>query len=210
MKKTFIAIVLFFVLMPGFAQNSNGWQYEFGVGIYSLYDRSSSGTRTVNGIKYDRRHSEIIDSSTEKSYNGISYTTNPTVLPPVFFAGGYVSADLPLGFFLDVYANYAWNTLNGGPATMNERELILHVMPEVRFYYDKTDKRAIYASVAAGVRARHYAEVLGGDKISCNDFGFSWQVSPLGMSFGKHWYFSWDLGWGRAFSALKANCGYKF
>lgn len=182
------------------AQNTGCWRLEGGLGFYSVFDRGNSNVR----------HSEIVESYDVKSYDGIVYENESVILPTLFVAGGYVFPEAPVGLFLDLYANYAWNNLKGGPAVLHEKELILHLLPELRLYYVRRHGFDLYASLAAGARMRNYSEVYQGDRIDSTGFDFSWQVSPLGASYGEHWYFTWEMGWGRAFSAVKVNCGFRF
>ena len=205
-----MTVISAFSTVSSFAQPAGNWQFEGGLGIYSAYDRGYVGTLDYRGDSYNIRHSEIVDISDDKTYNDISYENNPVVLPTLFLAGGFVFENAPVGLFLDVYSNYAWNRLNGGPSMLYERELIVHVMPELRLYYKKREDKSVYASLAIGMRLRHYAETYADDRITSGDVNFTYQISPVGVSYGRHWYFSWDIGYGRAYSAMKLNCGYRF
>ena len=195
MKKLYLIIVLAFA---GVSASAQQWQYSFGVS-YGAYDRAGLG-----------RYSEIIDVQRSTSVNNSHYVSRPTVLPTFSLETGYVMKDVPIGFFLGAFWNYAWNNLNGGPSLLSEKEHILHILPEVRFYYYKGQDILLYSTMAGGLRYRRYSETFEGDTITNSSCEFSYQFSPFGLSYGEKWTFHCDIGYGTAWAILKLGFGYTF
>ena len=206
--KYLCGIVCFLFSVASFGQGrGEGWQIDGGIALYSFSDRTD--LIEIGGSKI--RKSEIVDiQESERIIRVPVHQTSTVVTPPLFVAAGYVFQNSPVGVFLDIYANYAWNNLDGGPSMLYEKELILHFLPEVRLYYMRDYNWGMYASLAAGVRARRYSETYRSDKISSGDLLFSYQLSPIGVLFGRKWQFSFNLGLGRAYSVFIINCGYSF
>ena len=171
--------------LPAFGQfkdrKAGGWELEAGTAV----------------SVYDSYYSEI-------GGNG------GTSLPTLSIRSGYKFPGTFVGVFLSVYGRYAGRDLTGGPSLLREREAILHVLPEVRFYYlDDPDFR-LYATVGAGVRYRQFAETLEGDTITNHEFRFSYEISPFGVSVGDGWSFSVDVGYGIPWTIAKIGVGYRF
>lgn len=172
-------------VLPAFGQfkawMAGGWELEVGMA----------------GSVYDSYYSEI-DSEGQTS------------LPTLSIRSGYKFPGTFVGVFLDVFGHYAGRDLTGGPSLLREREAILHVLPEIRFYYlDEPDCR-LYATVGAGVRYRQFAETFEGDTIANRDFRFSYEISPFGVSFNDSWFFSLEVGYGTPWTIAKVGCGYRF
>lgn len=197
MRKIVLSFFAVLVFVSAFAQE-RGWEYQLGVTL-GAYDRAGF-----------TRCSEIIDVQSSSSVNGVQHSANPIVLPTFSFETGYNMADVHLGFFLGVYWNYAWDEKNGGPSPLVEKEHILHIMPQLRFYYLFEPKIRLYATMGAGLRYRQFSETFEGDKISNSGSSISYQVSPFGMAFGDRWAVSCDLGYGTAWSIMKIAARYSF
>ena len=118
---TLLAAVLFASAIPSFAQ-SGGW--EFDVGLSSgLLDRSYIWGSEIKprGNAAETRNSRTVRHS------------DPVLLPTFSLRGGYRFPGTYMGLFLNVFGNYAWNDLSGGPSLLQEKEIILHAIPEIRF-----------------------------------------------------------------------------
>lgn len=197
MRKTVLSLFAALVCVSVFAQE-RGWEYQLGVSL-GAYDRGGF-----------TRCSEIVDMKTYGSVNGVQHSANPIVLPTFSFETGYYLADIRLGFFMGVYWSYAWEEKNGGPSPLVEKEYILHMVPQLRFYYLFEPKIRLYATMGAGLRYRHFSETFENDKISNSGSSLSYQVSPIGMSFGNRWAVSCDIGYGTAWSIMKIAARYSF
>lgn len=196
MKKILLFIVLAFI---GVSATAQVWQYNIGAS-YGAYDRSG-----VSGC------SEIVDVQTKSNINGSHYESSPVILPTFSLEAGCIMNEAPVGFFLGAFWNYAWNNLNGGPSLLTEKEHILHILPEVRFYYFRGNDLLLYSIMAGGLRYRQFSEVFEGDRIANSSFDFSYQFSPFGMSYsiGK-WNLNCEIGYGTAWAIMKLGFGYTF
>ena len=194
MRRLGISLVLAFVCVSLFAQEKS---FSIGATI-GLYDRYSFG------------HSEIIDMSERSSYNEITYSSSPNVLPTICAEAGYVFPGNHIGAVLGAYWSYAWNNLTGGPSLMQEKENIIHVVPQIRFYYLYSGSTRMYATLGLGVRYRQFSETFEGDTIRSSHFSASYVVSPFGMSFGEKWTISCSMGHGTPWSLLILTAGYRF
>lgn len=198
MKKIVLFIAIALAGCQTFAQ-SGGWLCEAALS-FGFYDRSGLG-----------RSSEIVDVSSASATNeGLRSEYRPTVLPTFLFTCGYKIPGSFVGLFLDTAWSYAFNNLEGGPSLLSENEHILHVMPELRLYYSDNGRTRLYATLGAGARYRRFSETYEGSTLSNSDVGFTYQLSPFGMSFGEKWYFSCDFGMGYAWSFFRIGAGYKF
>lgn len=198
-RKLLSVILALAAALPCLAQ-AEGWQFEGAVSL-SAYDRYGFGV-----------NSEIVDRSAYSYSGGMLYDmqSTPIILPTFSVTGGYKFPGTFIGAYMNVFWNYARNSLHGGPAVLRERESILHLLPELRFYYLDRPKVRLYASLAGGLRYRMYAETLEGDTVFGNDFRFSYHICPFGVAVGSRLYFSVDLGYGPAWTATKLGVGYKF
>ena len=195
MKKTVVTLFLALLCAGLYAQEYN---INLGASI-GVYDRYTFG------------HSEIIDMHESSTYNDeITYTSNPNVLPTICLETGYVFPGNHIGAFLGTYWSYAWNYLHGGPSLMIEKEHVIHIVPQIRFYYLFRDDMRMYATLGAGVRYRQFAETFEGDTIRAGHTSFSYILSPFGMSFGGRWTVSCDVGHGTPWSVLNITAGYRF
>lgn len=132
------------------------------------------------------------------------------VLPTICFSAGRAIDNMPFSVRMNVFLNAAFNTLDGGPAPLKERETILHLMPEFRVYYHKGAVVNLYGSVSAGLRIRSFKETLSGDSVSTTDYRFSWQVSPFGMEIGRNVYANMQFGYGWTAGLFALGVGYRF
>ena len=195
----FVAAALAAAGLPAFAQ-TGGWSWEAGVSP-GLMDRHY-GFSEIRDRQYSATYTK--DSHT------VSYQSHPMVLPTLSLQGGYVIPDTSLGVFLGVYGSYASNDLYGGPSPLQEREIILHVLPELRFYYLNDPGFKLYGTLGTGVRYRQYSETFEGDTVGKRDFRLSYEVSPVGLSVGERWFVSLDFGWGFPWAICKFSGGCRF
>lgn len=194
MRKVTLIILLALACTQLLAQEKN-----FNVGFaMGFFDR------------YEWGHSEIINVHKSLTYNDIPYVSNPHVLPTITAEGGYIFPGNHVGAFVGAYWSYAWNILNGGPSPLREDESIVHILPQVRLYYLYSSNVRLYAILGAGIRLRTFSETFEGDTIRTYHAGFSYVISPFGMSFGDRWTFSCDFGLGRAWSLFNMTAGYRF
>jgi hypothetical protein len=193
MKKIVLSlIVLLGTLTAASAQN---WSVEVGL-AYPALDRLSDGD--VSGRIYS--NAEITFSR-----------PHAVILPTLSVSAGHQIDNTPLCVRMNVFFNAAFNTLNGGPATLKERETIWHFMPELRVYYRKGETVNLYGSVSAGVRTRTFKETIYGDTVGKTDCRFSWQVSPFGMEIGGGmFYANMNIGYGWTSGLLAMGLGYRF
>ena len=197
MKKYILSIiVLLGTLTVASAQN---WNIEASLS-YPFLDRA--GYTDASG--HINKQAEI--TSFEDSKTG----RNAVILPTLSVSIGRYIENLPLSVRMNLYVNSAFNTLYGGPAPLSERETILHLMPELRVYYHRTENIGLYASVSAGLRTRIFRETLEGDTVGKTDFRFSWQVSPFGIEMGKRTYFNMTFGYGWSMGFIGMGVGYRF
>lgn len=203
-----LALSAILLALPAKAQNKGEWEISAGMSI-SEYDRFP--------LLYPSNNAEILygDHSTKTTWaegEKLShYMSNPIVLPTLSLTVGYRFPDSILGVYMSGFCSHAWNRLRGGPAALIERETILHIMPQMRFYYVDDPSIKLFGSVGVGARYRFYAEILEGDKITKGDTQFSFEVSPIGISTGKdHWQYSASLGYGKAWAGILLGVGYRF
>jgi hypothetical protein len=196
MKKMILILAMAFV---GASASAQVWQCNIGI-TYGAFDRSGLGGS-----------SEIIDVQRQSTVNGSHYESSPTILPTFSLEAGCIMDKAPVGFFMGVFWNYAWNNLNGGPSLLTEKENIFHFLPEVRFYYYTGEKVQLYSIMAAGLRYRRFSETFEGDRIANGNFGFSYQFVPFGMSCSiNRWNINCEIGHGMAWSLMKLGVGYTF
>ncbi len=184
--------------IPSLAQ-PGGWEFDVGLSSGFL-DRSYIWGA---GLKPKANSVESRNSRTVRH-------SNPVFLPTFSLRGGYRFPGTYMGLFFNVFGNYAWNDLYGGPSLLQEKEIILHAVPEIRFYYNDDPDFRLYGSLGAGVRYRQFAETFEGDTIPEHDFQLSYFVSPFGFSRGEKWTFSFEVGIGAPWSILKIGAGYRF
>ena len=131
-------------------------------------------------------------------------------LPSLQVMAGYNLPKYRLGFFLSAYFNYAYNNLEGGPSLLQEKESILHLLPEVRVYYSWEPKMRMYAALGYGVRFRHYDEIFNGTTEGYNSINGTFTLVPFGISIGEKAAFSVDVGLGRTCAPLAMRFAYLF
>lgn len=196
MKKMFLIIALAFAGVTVAAQT---WQYSIGASL-GAYDRAGMGGS-----------SEIVDVHRQSEVNGSHYESKPTILPTFSMEAGCIMNEAPVGFFLGAFWNYAWNNLNGGPSLLTEKEHIIHILPEVRFYYLRSNDIMLYSIMAGGLRYRRFSETFEGDTITNSNFGFSYQFSPFGLCYTiNKWNMHCEIGYGTAWAIMKLGFGYTF
>lgn len=93
---------------------------------------------------------------------------------------------------------------------LQERELIVHILPQIRFYYLKKDDVRLYGAVGIGGRYRKFTEDYENDPISNRDLKLTFQIIPFGMDVGNQWFFNMDIGDGLAWSYARIGMGYRF
>ena len=186
-----------------FAQSpKGGWEVETGFVFYNVYDRTS---------RWDA--AEISDRSSNSSGSSdgsTEYKSSPVILPSLQVMAGYNLPKYRLGFFLSAYFNYAYNNLEGGPSLLQEKESILHLLPEVRVYYSWEPKMRMYAALGYGVRFRHYDETFNGTTEGYNSINGTFTLVPFGISIGEKAAFSVDVGLGRTCAPLAMRFAYLF
>ena len=199
-----IALSLLMFCGAASAQEKGRWQVELGAGFYGLDHFGLGGIFS----------SEIVMSQSSLRVGGDNYEMSikyaPAVYPTLMLIAGYDIPETMIGVFLGTYWNYAVNYNNGGPSIFTERENIFHFIPEVRFYYYKTDTRRFYASVGAGMRYRHFTETFNGSTVGNSDVRFSFEICPLGASFGRNWIASVNIGQGSPWMLVGVSTGYRF
>lgn len=200
------AAVLLGAASLSFAQervSKGDWEIQAGIS-YCALDRIPYINAEISGAR------ESYSYSTGSGYSESVSDEGGTVFPTISLTGGYSFPDSRLGVFMNVYVNYAYNTLTGGPAPLYERESIWHFAPELRFYYLKKEDLRMYASVGPSIRWRHFSETLEGDTLHEHDVSVTAQIAPFSVSFGDKWIFSFDVGSGGVWSLIKINAGYRF
>ena len=206
-----LVLVAFAVILSVFRAvgQEAGWDIEAGFS-YSLYARSYD-VRPDGSI---RRNANIIGSDSESTYTvgdrTVSYTKNPVILPTLAISAGRHLEDLPLNIRLGLYINHAYNTLDGGPAPLTERETIVNLIPALRCYYVEKPSYRIFANIEAGLSTSIYSETLNGDTVGGAQCAFAWQISPVGMEIGRKWYFNFAFGLGSVWDYAIFNLGYRF
>lgn len=183
---TFLLLALF--LVPTHAQEApKRIEWEFRVGVnHCALDR------------YNYMNAEICPNNGNNSGH---------ILPTFSASAGLILPNIQLGFFMNVYYSYAFNTLTGGPSPLYEKEGIWNFAPEVRVYYSIMEKWRFYASAGPSFRYRHYWETYNEDTQHDRVFNVTWHFSPIGVSFGKNWFVSMDFGF---WYVAKVNFGYRF
>lgn len=207
----YLAFAALAIILSSFyaAGQEAGW--DIGVGIsYSSYSRSYV-TDPGRGF---RKNADILWGESESTYTvdgrTVSYARNTVVLPTLAITAGRHLKDLPLNIRLGLYINHAYNTLNGGPAPLSERETIVALMPALRCYYVEKPSYRLFANIEAGLSTSIYSESLNGDTTGSAQCAFAWQISPIGMEIGRKWYFSFAFGIGRVWDFALFNLGYRF
>lgn len=194
MKK---AVLLFLLLVSTLSLRAQGsWEVEA--------DLSFSPRRQafiMSEVTFFRQGFHFVESS----------DVYKTVALPVFsVVGGYKFDNDPVGLYLGLYTDYAYSNLYGGPSPLYQRELILDVLPQIRLYYLTRPNLRLYASLGAGLCIRSYSEVYEGDRIKGGAIGFSYLISPLGFSYGEHFYFNLHLSYAPFCTILQLGGGYRF
>lgn len=208
MKKHILlaATLLLSVTWPSFSQevSPEKGEWEINVGVcYGIADRLPFRNAELSNNRY--RYSYTVDDHTVSVYY-----SGATLLPAFSLSAGYVFPNHECGVFLNVFLNYAYETLNGGPSPLYEKEAIWHIIPEFRMYYKTWPKVRLYGSVGTGLRLRHYSETFRDDTLHDFKCGFTGFFSPIAVSVGEKCFFSFELGGGLAWSILKFNVGYRF
>lgn len=211
--KRFVLTVITLVLasLSLFAQKEGAWIVEASL-TNPLYDRYVFPNPFT---KQYQRNAEILASGNKTAvytYDGktMEYKSNAKVLPTFTLSIGRRISGAPVSVHFGIGISHAYNTLNGGPAPLYEQETIWHFLPEARFYYTENGKFSLYGAVAAGLRAKFYSETLEGDSITAADYRFSYQIVPIGISFGEQWRLNLAFGLGREWAPVAVSAGYCF
>ena len=209
-RKTGLILILLSIAFICKAQQTGGWEIEVGIS-YGMFDRYLPQNKDL----LTRNDSEIISRGRNTTYyvkddHPSHYKYFPKISPTLSVTAGYVFPELPIGVFLDTYFNYAYTNLYGGPSLLQEKELIIHVLPSFRYYYFRSHFKRMYASAAAGFRYRTYCEIFEGDRIPSHSFMESFLISPWAVSYGEHWTVSTQFGIGRPWAGFRICAGYKF
>lgn len=171
------------------------WEMEAGMCVINTYDHKSS---TLSALKGNPVVKEI---DTEND----GFTT-----PTFLFGAGYVFSNKDIAVFFSTFSNYSQRTLNGGPYPLDEREFIVHLMPEFRYYYLSEQTLRVYLSIGVGARYRRFNEVFRGDTAGYGSFIPTFQFSPVCVSMGTKFSFIIDVGFGRPYLPLAFKLSYRF
>lgn len=204
MKKILLALFLLAglgVTVGSYAQDApaGGWEFGAGLVFYNVYDSSHGWGAT-----------EITSGGSTGSYDDADYESSPVRFPSLHLTFGYNFPKYHLGLFMSAYYTFAYNNLEGGPSLLQERESILHVLPEVRVYYSFEKRVRMYAAVGYGLRYRRYDESFQGTDAGYNAFGGTFTIIPFGISVGEKAGFSLDVGVGRTSAPLAMRFTYLF
>jgi len=206
MKKLFVAaLALLSYVSVASAQDTAQWKWDVEAGLsFSYLDRSGA---LFNGSNYKNR-AEILVARSESPEEAVGHST--VILPTFFVSGGMQIKDTPVYVRLGFYVNHAYNTLYGGPSILEEKETIFHFLPEMRVYYYRGAIFRPYASLGLGLRTRLYWETLRGSTVGNSDFDLTWQITPIGMEFGRKCYATLSYGFGLVNCPCLVGVGYKF
>lgn len=133
-------------------------------------------------------------------------------LPVLNVEAGYNIPDGDIGVFLGAYCNYAQKNLKGAPEVLKEKELIVNIVPMVRYYFRTEKERSAryFTTLGVGARLRNYSETLEGDTISRLHKSFSFVVSPVGVyRCDEKYYYSLECGFGSSWTGFKLCLGFK-
>jgi len=196
MKKQLVITLAALLFGAGVAFGQNGG-LEFGIGLGpSFYDHTYGKSE--------------IGLSAETNDGGFHAKYEPNRLPTFFGYVGYNLNETPLGIFVNVGWNHAWNNMDGGPSLLKETEDIYHVVPAARAYYYRKNKIALFASIGLDIRYRRFAEAYRGTTCTNHDLDFHYQIAPFNISIGKHWFVTFEFGFGSLWSAAAFSTGFRF
>lgn len=201
MNRTVLASVVLLLLAatPLCAQEESKrgeWEIQMGL-CYGLLDRIPYRNAEIGLIQERVNYS----SGASFSYNG------GHLIPTVSLSGGYVFRDPKIGVFMNVFFNYDFNTLTGGPYPLYEKECIWNFAPELRVYYSIRTKWRFYMSVGPSLRYRHFWETYKGDTLHERAFNITGHFAPICVAFGEKWFVSLDVG---TWYLAKIDLGYRF
>ena len=106
-------------------------------------------------------------------------------------------------FSVGGYLSTAWNKVydyKGDPAGF-DMGVTLHIAPTVRFKYINTDAFSMYIGLSAGIMLGYKDEMLAFP---------SFQIVPLGFTFGRKVFGFVELGGGFLYLGGNAGIGYRF
>lgn len=191
-----ILVAMAMLMMTSQLTHAQPGSFQIEAGLsYPLTDRTKLSSSSV--IIHD------IDSYNDNFYSGLA-----TYILPSFdltFVYNFKNTRLGLGF--DNSCNYAFRKQNG---EQKDKELIVHILPYIRYYYVRVHDLSIYSAAGYGARFRNYEKVKGGTEEPRWYFSGSWQVIPFGMQVGKRWFFAFDAALGEAWAPMRLSVGYRF
>ena len=143
------AFLLLITLLPAYSQTKGYWQVDVGFSVFNTEHNA------VLFSQYDYNNklkgsAELVKSQDNSSFDdgSIRYNDDSGIFfPTIMVNAGYVIPDWNFGFFFCLFWNYAYRNYNGGPSLLQERESILHLIPEVRYYYIDNDKRKAFLNL---------------------------------------------------------------
>lgn len=195
-----IFLLLVTAIFPLRGQDGKRWQVDFGLSN-STFDRYPA----LSGVISSELHKyELYKGERDKGEN----YPHPILLPSISLCCGFVDED-GMGFFLNTFWNYGHRRLYGGPSVMKEKESIVRVFAETRYYYIDKRKVRLYSGVGLGLKYRRYTEEFMDDIVSKNEFGLTFQLCPIGIALGEKIQFSIDTGLGAAFCPLRFSVGFR-
>ena len=133
-------------------------------------------------------------------------------LPVLNVEAGYNIPGGDIGVFLGAYCNYAQKNLKGAPEMLKEKELIVNIVPMVRYYFRTEREGSVryFTTLGAGARLRNYSETLEGDTISRLHKTFCFVFSPVGVyRCDEKYYYTLECGFGSSWTGFKLCFGFK-
>lgn len=183
----FCLAVLFLLSCIGLNAQDRHFQIDAGIDIVDTYSHLSTQQAEI-----------ALDSD------------NSVVLPTFTVSAGYIKNTWHSGLFLTAYYNYSYSNLYGGPSPMKERETILNLVPEIRYYYIDKPRLRVYLTAGYGVRYRHWSETFRGETLGYDDFKGTFTLSPFGISWGEKICFSIDYSFGITYMPFVLRVGLRF
>lgn len=206
------AFLLLITLLPAYSQTKGYWQVDVGFSVFNTEHNAALFSQYDYNNKL-KGSAELVKSPDNSSFDdgSIRYNDDSGIFfPTIMVNAGYVIPDWNFGFFFCLFWNYAYRNYNGGPSLLQERESILHLIPEVRYYYIDNDKRKAFLTLGVGLRYRRWDEIFRRDRVGYNAFDLTYLLSPIGVELGRKWFFSFDFGLSPAYTPFCVKMGYRF